>query len=159
MQLQLLLCILPQALPGINALKNLNLLTLECTVWNQFTIEEEKKTPTFYLIVPYYILVGQSLISCFSQGKPQKGILVKDPEQKNSPFKGKKSLTLCCKLNCSLLKSICLTARKVLWVAELRPTPPISQVQLVTLETWIPTTTNRLWSTQMFTEHQHQLPY
>lgn len=31
-QLQLLLCILPQALPGINALKNLNLLALECAV-------------------------------------------------------------------------------------------------------------------------------
>lgn len=32
MQLQLLLHILPQALPGINALKNLNLPALECTV-------------------------------------------------------------------------------------------------------------------------------
>lgn len=157
MQLQLLLCILPQALPGINALKNLNLLTLECTVWNQFAIEEEKINP-FYLILLYYILVGQSPIPCFFQVTSQKKVLVKRSRAKYSPFKGKKNLWHF-DVNCALQKSACLYSQESPVSSRTQAHRcQISQVQLITLHN-LNSYNNRFWSTQIFTEQQHQPSY
>lgn len=78
MQLQLLSCILPQALPGINALKEFESSNSGMHSMKPICNRRGKKNH-FYLILPYYILVGQSLIPCSFQGTPPKGVLVKDP--------------------------------------------------------------------------------
>lgn len=122
MQLQLLLCILPQALPGINALKNLNLLTLECTLWNQFAIEEVKKKSLLLYSFISHFSSPKSYSLFFSQGTPPEAALVKDPVQNTARLREKKNLwhfDVNWTVHCRSL--FAFTARKVLWATELRP--------------------------------------
>lgn len=166
MHLKLLLCILPQALPDINALKNLNLLTLECTVWNQFATEEGKKKKKSLLFNSSILHFCRPKSYClfFSRHSP-KGSPSKRSRAKYSPFKGKNLWHFGVNLIVHCKSLFAFTARKVLWAPDLRPkdakNPNFKSSVNISgqLEFLKKKNQNTMfWSTKMCTEQQHQLP-
>lgn len=121
MPLQLLSCILPQALPGINALKEFESSNSGMHSMKPICNRRGKKKSLLFNSSILHFSRSKSYSLFFSRHSP-KGSPSERSRAKYSPFKGKNLWHFDVNLTVHCRSLFAFTARKVMWAAELRPT-------------------------------------